>query len=112
MHRLVKNLLDLSRLELSERLAALSGLGAGLGYQKLPTLLTTPAAATTPAAVCEQLCARYFGRAPSSAETASATTLLSGATVPKPLPTTGYYQEEAVAQISLLLFNSPAFLAC
>jgi hypothetical protein len=81
----------------------------GFVFPAMASLLTDPKTATTPSAIGEQLCARFFGRAPSANEAAAVTTILSGPKLPRTY-TPGGTQDYATGIAAVLLLNSPAFL--
>ncbi len=81
----------------------------GFGYPKPSSLLTTPATATTPAAIGEQVCARLFGRAPKANESTAVATLLSGKDLPRTF-TPGETQDNATKAVVALLMHASAFL--
>jgi uncharacterized protein (DUF1800 family) len=81
----------------------------GFGYQPVASLLSDPAAATTPATLCDQLCARLFGRAATTAETQAMTTLLSAPNLPKTYKP-GDGQNWVLSFAIPLLLHAPAFL--
>ncbi|MBK6874197.1 MAG: DUF1800 domain-containing protein [Kineosporiaceae bacterium] len=81
----------------------------GFTYQPVSALLSNPTTATTPAAVGEQLCARFFGRPPAANEATAIATALSGAQPTKPYKP-GDGQNVAVSVVAQLLMHSAAFL--
>jgi uncharacterized protein (DUF1800 family) len=82
---------------------------SGFGYQPISSLLTDPAKATTAAAIADQLCARLFGRAPTTNERAAVATILSAPALPATY-TPGGTQDTATRAAALMLMHSYSFL--